>query len=62
METDYKNKGPRKRYHKMLTTMVEDKMYDRLKAVSKKSKDLDKNENMSDIVRLGILKEIERRE
>lgn len=48
----------KKRFDKLLTLLISNEMHNRLINVSKK----DKNLTMSDIVRLAITKEIERRE
>ena len=56
MIKEYKNKGPRKRFHKHLTLNMKEKMYQDLLKVAEKD-----DETMSDVARTAIKKEIERR-
>ena len=59
MITNYKNKrGPKKRFGKFITLNVKERMYSDLLKAAEES---DSDECMSDIARLGIKKELERR-
>lgn len=55
MQTNYRNKGPRKQFDKMVNLNVKQKMYDDLCNVA------DKEEvTLSDVMRRAIAKELER--
>ena len=55
MQTQYRNKGPRKQFDKMINLNVKNKMYNDLCDVADKEE-----KTMSDIMRRAIQKEIER--
>jgi len=53
--TDYKNKGPGKRFGKYINLNITERMYKDLNEVSSKNE-----ETMAELMRRGIAKEIER--
>lgn len=56
MLTNYKHKGPRKRFQKYVTLNMKEQMYQDLLKVAN-----DDDETMSDVMRTAIKKELERR-
>ena len=55
MITDYKNKGPGKRFGKYINLNITERMYKDLNEASSKNE-----ETMAELMRRGIAKEIER--